>query len=274
MENQNHIFIKSLSLLFKIVVALFLIFITLRLFFVKDTTQMVFGILLLLFFTIPTALVVFFKAKLVKKYPQFPKIWKILKPFYIASIIIFVGVLIWAVNTHNNEDRTKRTVAFINAQKITLDDVMGTHLPPVPDPKINDATIEGVDANHNSIRDDVELAIFKEYSNSAKIRAAMLQYAQALQLELTQVFNSQTFVGAMQNEDRAFDCISEAGPKVDLNLNNKQMQDLLKVNDDRRAEIEGLVFNTEIRRKKSQDNLNYTVTYTSPSGEQCDINSL
>jgi hypothetical protein len=37
--------------------------------------------------------------------------------------------------------RTEEAVAFIKAQKITLDDVMGKNLPPAPDPKLVNATI-------------------------------------------------------------------------------------------------------------------------------------
>ena len=79
----------------------------------------------------------------------------------------------------------------------------GEHLPPPPDPAQVDATIEGVDANGNGIRDDVELAIFKKYPNSARIRAAELQYAMALQMYLSKVFNSETLVAVIQGEDRA-----------------------------------------------------------------------
>ena len=88
-----------------------------------------------------------------------------------------------------DEEKTAEAVAQIHAQKITLADVMGTTLPPAPDQAENDATVAGIDKNNNGIRDDVELAIFKKYPNSAKIRAAELQYAMALQLMLTKVTN-------------------------------------------------------------------------------------
>ena len=40
-------------------------------------------------------------------------------------------------------------------------------------------TIAGIDANKNGIRGDMELAIFKQYPDSAKTRAVLLQYALA-----------------------------------------------------------------------------------------------
>ena len=42
--------------------------------------------------------------------------------------------------------------------------VNGHVLPPEPDPKVNDETLGGVDANHNGVRDDVERYIYKKYS--------------------------------------------------------------------------------------------------------------
>jgi len=41
--------------------------------------------------------------------------------------------------------------------------INGYTLPPKPDPKINNATLLGVDSNHNGIRDDVERKIIKTY---------------------------------------------------------------------------------------------------------------
>ncbi len=44
--------------------------------------------------------------------------------------------------------------------------VNGHVLPPDPDPKINDETLGGVDANHNGVRDDVERWIYKNFSKN------------------------------------------------------------------------------------------------------------
>ncbi|WP_457593853.1 hypothetical protein [Hydrogenimonas sp.] len=42
-------------------------------------------------------------------------------------------------------------------------EVDGHRLPPEPDPKINNATLLGVDVNHNGVRDDVERWIYRTY---------------------------------------------------------------------------------------------------------------
>jgi hypothetical protein len=138
---------------------------------------------------------------------------------------------------------------------------MGTNLPPMPDQKLNDSTIAGYDVNNNGVRDDVELAVFKEYPNSAKIRAAELQYAQALQLELTQVFNSETLVAVMKKEDLAYNCLGDNDVNNDLTLLHQKEK-----------EVESLVLNTDLRKKEQLDNYKkYMTSYTLPSGNHCDV---
>src|SRR3989344_9324919 len=110
-------------------------------------------------------------------------------------------------------EKTAEAVAKIHATKLTMADIMGENLPPEPDPALKDATIAGIDANQNGIRDDVELAIFKEYPNSAKTRAALLQYALALQMEFTQSFTNTEIVTAVAEQtSRGDDCVSELVP--------------------------------------------------------------
>lgn len=47
--------------------------------------------------------------------------------------------------------------------------VDGHLLPPEPDPKVNNATLLGVDVNHNGVRDDVERWIYKTYKDKHPI---------------------------------------------------------------------------------------------------------
>src|SRR3989344_8605528 len=95
-----------------------------------------------------------------------------------VALVIYRGFVLWA------EEKTNEQVAKIHATKLMLADVLGDNLPPAPENP--DATVEGVDQNKNGIRDDVELAIFAEYPNSARTRTVLLQYALALQMEVTQ----------------------------------------------------------------------------------------
>ncbi|MEK9161519.1 MAG: hypothetical protein AAB822_02055, partial [Patescibacteria group bacterium] len=74
-------------------------------------------------------------------------------------------------------------------------------------------TTQGIDANKNGIRDDVELAIFKAYPDSAKTRAVLLQYALALQMEAVQdVVNKETVGEIANKQDRAFFCVAKIIP--------------------------------------------------------------
>ena len=106
----------------------------------------------------------------------------------------------YLVNKHFSDIKTNAEVEKIHNTKLTLDDVLGKILP--PDPGVNaDKTIAGIDANNNGISDDVELAIFKAYPNSAKTRAVLLQYALALQLEMIQpIVNTATVTAVGEDE--------------------------------------------------------------------------
>ncbi len=48
-------------------------------------------------------------------------------------------------------------------------EVNGHRLPPEPDPKVNNATLLGVDSNNNGVRDDVERWIYEKYKDKHPI---------------------------------------------------------------------------------------------------------
>jgi hypothetical protein len=142
--------------------------------------------------------------------------------------------------------KTGDLVAKIHATKLTLDDVMGKNLPPDPGAEA-DKTVAGIDANRNGIRDDVELAIFKEYSNSAKTRAALLQYALVLQMEATQPFVNSELVGEVANgEDRAFFCVAKLIPGGGEGAAYTAMETYRKF-------LFDMQFNSDARKKANKD---------------------
>ena len=110
--------------------------------------------------------------------------------FFGVLLVLFIILILSRVPVVLKKEKTQETVTFINSRKLSIEDVEGKNLPQKPNPSLVDATIAGIDANKNDIRDDVELAIFEKYPYDKKIRSAMLQYAMALQLELTHVFNN------------------------------------------------------------------------------------
>ena len=128
--------------------------------------------------------------------------------FGTLAVFYFVLVIIRMFHFYNL-DKTNEQVAKIHNTKLTMDDVIGKNLPPDPGAEA-DKTIQGIDANKNGIRDDVELAIFKAYPDSAKTRAVLLQYALALQMEVVQkIISTDVVVAAIQEEDRADICIAD-----------------------------------------------------------------
>ena len=161
-------------------------------------------------------------------------------------------------------DKTNEAVAAIHAQKITLADVQGTNLPPIPDQAENDATVAGVDKNNNGIRDDVELAIFKKYPSDKKARGAALQYAMTEQMYLTRVYNTETWKAVAEEGDRAYRCIFESLDQENLSLALKQTTTKTK-------EVEILVFNTTERRESKERAFDFTTSYGNPGRDSCDV---
>jgi len=203
---------------------------------------------------------------------------KIFKSEFLKRIVLLIcfivvasclAILFW--NT-NNTNKTKESLDKINNTKLTLADVMGTNLPSTPNKDLNDFTVAGFDVNNNGIRDDVELAIFEKYPNSAKIRSGMLQYAQALQLELTEMVDEETLKAVMQKRSNARACIDNAGPEISLQTEQKIANEAFALTDSRKKEVENYVLNTELRSKKQTEVFEkYMTTYSISSEKDCDI---
>ena len=96
-------------------------------------------------------------------------VWRWVRWPLAVLVVAYIGLVIYRLPAVGEKQRTADTIAAIQTQKITIADVMGTTLPPQPYEPENDATVAGIDKNNNGIRDDVELAIFAKYPNSAKI---------------------------------------------------------------------------------------------------------
>lgn len=195
-----------------------------------------------------------------KKYTLKKVLWWIA----LSVLFLFLFLLIVGLIHTNSVEKTKKAVDTIHATKLTLDDVMGKNLP--PDPGIEaDTTVQGIDANKNNIRDDVELAIFKEYPNSAKTRAVLLQYALALQMEMTQdLVNTETVTAVAEDGDRAYSCVGMILSRDDIDMYIKKSNLL-------RSFVEKLQLNTDVRKRAQEDFYKGNLrSYTSPD-ESCDL---
>lgn len=202
-----------------------------------------------------------------------PLLKKILKWVGITLIGIgcaFAVLVVFRAFHFYNLDKTNEQVAKIHATKITFADVMGENLPPDPGEKA-DKTIEGVDANENGIRDDVELAVFKEYPNSAKTRAVLLQYALALQMEFTQpILNKDTVTETIRELSRADVCIADTLVPRQSPESFREYVDIEKINTYIDF-VEKLQINTEGRIKYDEEFYNKLGSFSESESEICDL---
>ncbi|MDE2001825.1 MAG: hypothetical protein KGJ13_11965 [Patescibacteria group bacterium] len=180
------------------------------------------------------------------------------------GFVVYVVVVALDIPGRISKPATDAEVAKIHATKLTMDDVMGTNLPSDPGAAA-DTTIAGVDANHNGIRDDVELAIFKAYPNSAKMRLPLLQYALAMQLEMTlPILNKDTVTAAVEDtESRANVCLWTLSSRSDL---TKFLADMRKYDNF----VKNLQINTQERDQYLTNFYEYIGSYSS-SNDGCDI---
>ena len=189
---------------------------------------------------------------------------KILKWGAISIAVAFAALVVYRMFVLRDKQKTDEQVAKIHATKLTLDDVIGKNLPPDPGADA-DKTIAGIDANKNGIRDDVELAIFKEYPDSAKTRAVLLQYALALQMEVTQsIVNMGTATAVAEDGGRAYACVGKITPRDDM----KKYSEIV---DARRGFIENKQLNTEARKKAQHDFYEGNLDSFTLPHESCDI---
>lgn len=194
---------------------------------------------------------------------------KILIRTLVVIFIIYVALVIVRAYHFWIVDKTNVQVEKIHATKLMLDDVFGKNLPPDPGAEA-DKTVAGIDANQNGIRDDVELAIFKEYPNSAKTRAVLLQYALALQMGFTQpIINTETVTEIVREQDRAGSCVADAlvprkSPESDRSY--PEVEKIFSFTDS----VEEKQINTDRRKKVWLDFLKKVGSYSSMNNV-CDI---
>lgn len=196
--------------------------------------------------------------------PPLKRVWRFARWPLGVLLVLYVGFVLYRIPAVGEKKRTAEAVAHIHAQKITLDDVMGAHLPPTPNEEENNATLAGVDANKNGIRDDVELAIFKKYPDSPRIRAAELQYALTQQMFLTRVFNIETWKAVAEENSRSFNCISEVFPRDNLSV-------YIEITNGYTKEVETFVYNSKLRVNAKEKIYNFITSYGDASGNVCDV---
>jgi hypothetical protein len=215
-------------------------------------------------------------------------LWARIITWVAYPILIFVTVAVVVSFPRQIErQRTEPVVAKIHATKLTMDDVTGVNLPPDPGSAADD-TVAGIDANTNGIRDDVELAIFRDYATSSKTRAVLLQYALIKQMQVTlPVLNEQTVTASVEdNESRAYVCVwslfADSRTALDAFIEKtkdnpdfeterkKQWREHFEKVDLMESYIDSLIVNTA-ERKNYFDVFYQLLRSYSSSNEGCDI---
>jgi hypothetical protein len=188
---------------------------------------------------------------------------KILVSIVGVLFVVFIFAVIWRAFVLVGQQKTAQIVEGIQNTRLTMDDVLGTNLPPNPGEEA-DKTIAGVDANANGIRDDVELAIFRDYPNDPKTRAVLLQYALALQnfFVINQV-NTDTSIALIQQESRGYFCVGTRLDRNDLSI-------FIEESDQLRKFVENLQLNTADRLERRSYIYSKVDSHNSLENE-CDI---
>jgi len=183
----------------------------------------------------------------------------------IAVVIVILMIPIFKYISRPSEKETQAQVAKIHATKITMDDVLGTNLPPRP--KDPDKTVQGYDVNNNGIRDDVELDIWEMYPNSQKTRAVLLQYALIKHMELTQlIVNKETVTAVAEERSKAYFCISNT-----THLLLKDRTEAGKLGDELHEFIQKRHDNTKERDRATADFYEGNIGDKKDLGAECDI---
>lgn len=174
------------------------------------------------------------------------------------------------VITSNVEGSATVTVSYggkTSTLQVEVYEMIEGHLLP-HEPQDPDATLLGVDANHNGVRDDVERWIFKEmatYDHPEMERAVSMQEAKAYQMTLVDPTNKDNKV--LKAMDRAGDCW---GYYVDIT------HFPFKYWEEFRHKLKDKQFNTKERLKTYFDynrNLGaHVITLQTSTVDACDVN--
>ena len=147
--------------------------------------------------------------------------------------------------------------------------IHGHRLPPEPDPKVNNATLLGVDVNHNGVRDDVERWIYATYKDKHPIYIDIaMQGAKAKQKILKDPSKAKEIHDEVR---RPLQCESYFRVCIDNPIISKP----ININ----KEFKGVIFNTKERLEayRVYDTLlsgdSYSIPWCSERKQKCDFNT-
>ena len=190
------------------------------------------------------------------------------------------GTTLTALKDTNVTIQAKAGTTLSNKIKLHIYwEVDGHRLPPEPDPKVNNATLLGIDSNHNGVRDDVERWIYDRYKNSHPVMIPLrMQAARAYQkiiVDPSKAYETDKYMVDAQNCEWAFTSLwANAFGRKPLVL--IEPEDAIKED----KELEYVQYNTT-QRARAYANYNQTLSggvfeLEDPSEkwiENCDFNT-
>jgi len=208
------------------------------------------------------------------------KVYKVIALILSIIVSLFIILVIIRIFHYSNIRKIENQIASIDSIKISLDDVMGYNLPINSRESANN-TLKGADINDNNIRDDIEIAIWNEYPNSAKIKAGLLQYALSLQMEFNQSdLNREIVSKIISKQSKANTCLSNIIAPRENSESSRSFEDLEKI-DYYLNFIKERQFNTEERQNANDDFYSHlddgrikdisVIEIYNPNEDSCDI---
>ncbi len=153
------------------------------------------------------------------------------------SIAKLISIEVYNKNSFKSNDKkadsNEATITIKQSNKPEV--INGYTLPPEPDPKINNATLLGIDSNNNGVRDDVERKIIKKFSKKlhielmmdyVKIYQRILEHsigdAFMLQKEISKVIDCSIYLGRIDSEIESDDWIENIDWRENIMFNTPQ----------------------------------------------------
>jgi len=125
----------------------------------------------------------------------------------IASLLIVVGVCFNGCGGGGSSSAIAPTPTPKLPSNLTpVQQALIDALPPDPG-EAGKATLEGIDSDHDGVRDDIQRYIVLNYLDSAKTRTALTQYAKAVQTTLPEANDKQASLENEKEVSGAMDCL-------------------------------------------------------------------
>ncbi|MDO9182089.1 MAG: hypothetical protein Q7U04_06760, partial [Bacteriovorax sp.] len=146
---------------------------------------------------------------------------------------LYVKVIDRKKKEHNYHSRFRDHAKFAIDQSLEVK---------MPDPKINNATLLGVDSDNDGIRDDVQRWINENFSSMPDVKIALKQYAVDVESSFLTASDKQASILSSLETLKAQECFSDVARESGMTsreiINNRKKVDAIYMNTRERIEAE------------------------------------